>query len=43
MQNNHLFNEISIVFEDDFAQILFVMKNDSRLEIIDVNLQQSFI
>ena len=43
MQNNHLFDEILIVFENDFAQILSVMKNDSRFEIVDANLQQFFI
>jgi hypothetical protein len=43
MQNNHVFKEISIVFNEDFAQILFVIKRNNREAIVNVNIQQCFL
>jgi hypothetical protein len=42
LQNEHIFDEISMILNDDFAQILFVVSRDNREAIVDANIQQCF-
>ena len=37
--NDHVFNNVSIIFEDDFTQILSVMKRDNIKVIVTINIQ----
>ncbi len=42
LQNKHIFDEIFMILNDDFAQILFVVSRDNREAIVDANIQQCF-
>jgi hypothetical protein len=37
------FDDIFMILNDDFAQILFVMSRDNRETIVNVNIQQCFL
>ena len=43
MQNDDIFDDISIIFEKKFAQIFFVVKKNTRSQIVDANIQQCFL
>ena len=43
MQNNDIFDDISIIFENDFAQIFSMIKRKIRFQIVDANIQQCFL
>ncbi len=42
LQNEHTFDEIFMILNDDFAQILLVVSRDNREAIVDANIQQCF-
>jgi hypothetical protein len=42
LQNEHIFDEIFMILNDDFAQILFVVSRDNREAIVNANIQQCF-
>ncbi len=43
LQNEHTFDEIFMILNDDFAQILFIVSRDNREAIVDANIQQCFL
>ena len=43
MQNNDIFDDISIIFENDFVQIFSMIKRKIRFQIVDANIQQCFL
>jgi hypothetical protein len=43
LQNEHIFDDIFMILNDDFAQILLVMTRDNREMIINANIQQCFL
>jgi hypothetical protein len=43
LSNDHVFDDISVVFESDFAQILLVVRRDTREIIVDANIQRCFL
>ncbi len=42
LQNEHIFDEIFMILNDDFAQILLVVSRDNREAIVNANIQQCF-
>ncbi len=42
LQNEHTFDEIFMILNDDFAQILLVLSRDNRETIVDAIIQQCF-
>jgi hypothetical protein len=43
LQNEHIFNDIFMILNDDFAQILLVMLRDNCETIVNANIQQCFL